>query len=78
MTAVHAFHPVENDDPAPAPRPTTAELLDRLCVQAETIRRGPDRIIAALDDATCPECGWPTTASAVAVSCSHCLWWWEL
>ena len=76
MTAVHAFHPAENDDPYP--RPTTSELLDRLCIQAETTRREPDRIMQALNEGTCPECGWPTTASITAVSCSHCLWWWEL
>jgi len=81
VTAVHAFHPVEDDDPYPSP--TTAELLDRLCTQAETTRRAPDRIVAdriltGLNEGTCPECGWPTTASITAVSCSHCLWWWEL
>lgn len=78
MTAVHAFHPAENDDPTP----TTADLLKRLRDQAETTRREPDRIVdsilGALDEDTCPQCGWPTTAGVVAVSCSHCLWWWEL
>ena len=79
---VHAFHPAENDDPTPhrptVPIPTAAELLDRLCTQAETTRAGVDRIVTALNECTCPECGWPATASITAVSCSHCLWWWEL
>ena len=44
MTAVHAFHPAENDDPTP----TTADLLKRLRDQAETTRREPDRIVDSI------------------------------
>jgi len=78
MTAVYAFHPAEGD------RPTTAQLLDALNVQAEGTRRAPDRIVAAdliataLDEGVCPQCEGPLAIELQAAVCMRCEWRWAL
>ena len=82
MTAVYAYHPAEGDRPTTA-APTTAELLDALCVQAETTRRAPDRLVAdliteALNEGVCPQCEGPLAIEAQAAACMRCEWRWAL
>lgn len=57
-------------------QPTTADLITASIAQAEITRASIDRIVVALDDCTCPECGWPTELRNAGVACTHCDWWW--
>lgn len=55
---------------------TTADLIATSLARAEATRRGVDRILAALNEFECPECGWPTELRNCGVACVHCDWWW--